>query len=146
MADGFTWTLTGAREVQRRLRDYPPKLQNKALRPAARSAMKIVRDAARVRARQFDDPDTPAQIWRLIVTQVGKMKEPGVIMRVGVQGGARSRKDKAYPWYWRLIELGSETMRARPFLRPSLDNNAQAVAAKFISESNARMDKLPAGP
>lgn len=144
--DGVTFTLTGAEVAERRLRQFAPKLQRKALRAAARSAMKIVQNAARASAKQFDDPETPPQIWRLIVIQVGKMKEPGVIMRVGVQGGARSRKDKTYPWYWRLIELGSEHQRARPFLRPALANNAQAVASKFISDLNAQIDKLPVGP
>lgn len=145
MATDITFTLTGADAVQRRLQQFPLKLQRKALRAAARSAMKIVQASARASAKQFDDPDTTAQIWRLIVTQAGKMKEPGVIMRVGVMGGARSRKDKDDPWYWRLIELGSEKQRARPFLRPALENNAQAVASKFISNLNAQIDKLPVG-
>lgn len=145
-ADGIEFKLSGADAVRRRLRTFEPKLRRKALRSAARSAMKIVQQAASANAKQFDDPDTPPQIWRLIKIQVGKMKEPGVIMRVGIQGGARSRKDKNFPWYWRLIELGSEKMRARPFLRPAMENNAQAVASKFVSELNAQMDKLPVEP
>lgn len=143
--DDITFTLTGAEVVERRLRQLPPKLQGKALRSAARSAMKIVQASARASAKQFDDPDTPAQIWRLIVIQAGRMKEPGVLMRVGVAGGARSRKDKNYPWYWRLIELGSEQQRARPFMRPALENNAEAVASKFTSDLNAQIDKLTVG-
>lgn len=142
MASDVTFTLTGAAAVQRRLQAFPLKLQRKALRAAARSAMKIVQSAARANAKRIDDPETGRQIWREIKTQAGKMKEPGVIMRVGVMGGAVSAKSKTPPWYWRLVELGTEHQRAQPFLRPALENNAQAVAAKFISELNAQIDKL----
>jgi HK97 gp10 family phage protein len=144
--DNVTFTLTGAEAVQRRLRTFAPKLQRKALRAAARSAMKIVQQAARANAKRIDDPDTGNQIWREIKIQAGKMREPGVIMRVGVAGGAVSAKSKTPPWYWRLIELGTEHTRAQPFLRPALENNVQSVASKFISELNVQIDKLPAGP
>lgn len=144
--DGVTFTLTGAEVAERRLRQFAPKLQRKALRAAARSAMKIVQSAARANAKRIDDPDTGNQVWREIKIQAGKMREPGVIMRVGVMGGAVSSKSKTPPWYWRLIELGTEHQRARPFLRPALENNVQSVASKFISDLNAQIDKLPVGP
>jgi HK97 gp10 family phage protein len=145
MAADVTFTLTGAAAVQRRLQALPPKLQRKGLRAAARSAMKIVQSAARANAKGIDDPESGRQIWREIKIQAGKMKEPGVIMRVGVMGGAVSSKSKTPPWYWRLVELGTEHQRARPFLRPALENNAQAVASKFVSELNVQIDKLSAG-
>lgn len=145
MATDITFTLRGAEAVQRRLQGFPIKLQRKALRAAARSAMKIVQSAARANAKRIDDPESGNQIWREIKTQAGKMREPGVIMRVGVMGGAVSSKSKTPPWYWRLVELGTEHQRAQPFLRPALDNNAQAVAAKFVSELNAQIDKLSVG-
>jgi HK97 gp10 family phage protein len=145
MATEVTFALTGAEAVQRRLQQFPLKLQRKALRAAARSAMKIVQASARANAKRIDDPESRTQIWREIKTQAGRMKEPGVIMRVGVMGGAVSSKSKTPPWYWRLIELGTEHQRAQPFLRPALDNNAQAVASKFVSELNAQIDKLSVG-
>jgi HK97 gp10 family phage protein len=141
--DGITWTLTGADGIERRLRTFAPRLQKKALRAAARRSMTIVRDAARANARQFDDPETGTQVWRLITVREGRMREPGILMRVGVAGGARSRRSKDPPWYWRLIEFGTEKMRARPFMRPALENNAQTVASKFVTELDAQIDKLP---
>lgn len=140
--DSVTFTLTGTESATRRLRTFAPKLQRKALRAAARSAMKIVQAAARANAKRIDDPDTGNQIWREIKIQAGKMREPGVIMRVGVMGGAVSSKSKTPPWYWRLIELGSEHQRAQAFMRPALANNAEAVAKKFIADLNVQIDKL----
>lgn len=145
MADEIAFTLTGAESTVRRLREFPPKLQRKALRRSARAAMRIVQKAARANAKRIDDPETGPQIWREIRIQTGRMREPGVMMRVGVAGGAKSAKSKSPPWYWRLVELGTENTRAQPFMRPALENNAQAVADTFVRETNAEIDKLVAG-
>lgn len=144
MTNEFTFQLTGAQRVMQRLREFPPKLQKKGIRRAARVSMKIVQDSARSAAKAFDDPETNVQIWRLIVIRDGKMREPGIRMRVGVAGGARSSRSKDPPWYWRLIELGTERMRARPFMRPALESNAEAVAERFERELNVELDILAA--
>lgn len=144
MTNDFTFQLTGADRVARRLRDFPPKLQKKGIRRAARVSMKIVQSAARAGAKGFDDPSTESQIWRRIIIREGRMPEPGVRMRVGVAGGARSSRSKDPPWYWRLIELGTERQRARPFMRPALENNAEAVADRFARELNAELDIISA--
>lgn len=144
MADEMTFTMTGTDKVMRRLRDFPPKLQKKGLRRAARVSMNIVRNAARAAARQFDDPSTQTQIWRLIIVREARGREPGIRMRVGVAGGARSSRSKVPPWYWRLIELGTEEQRARPFMRPALENNAEAVADRFERELNVELDIIAA--
>lgn len=144
VADEFTFTLSGTDKVMRRLRDFPPKLQKKGLRRAARVSMNIVRDAARAAARQFDDASTERKIWRLITVREGREREPGIRMRVGVAGGARSSRSKVPPWYWRLIEMGTEEHPARPFMRPALENNAQAVAERFERELNVELDIIAA--
>ena len=145
MSDGVEFKLTGAEALQRKLHNFAPKFQRKGLRTAARKAMQPVRRAARANARAVDDPDTANHIWKLITLRAGRMREPGVIMRVGVIGGAVSSESKQPPWYWRLVELGTETMRAQPFMRPALDNNYAAVADTFVREANAELDKLAAG-
>lgn len=142
--DAFKFTLSGTDVVAARLRDFPPNLQKKALPRAAREAMKIVRDAARANARRLDDPNTDQQFWRLIQTRRGRYSHPGIRMRVGVVGGAISSKSKAHPWYWRLVELGSETKPARPFMRPALETNAKAVADRLARILSVELDILAA--
>lgn len=146
MSDAIEFKLTGAEALQRKLHNFAPKFQKKGLRSAARKAMRPVQQAARANAKQVDDPDTANPIWRRITTRAGRMREPGVMMRVGIIGGAVSSKSKDPPWYWRLIELGTETQRARPFMRPALENNVTAVADGFVREANAALDKLAQEP
>jgi HK97 gp10 family phage protein len=140
----FKFSIAGADAAAARLRDLPPKLHKKGLPRAARAAMKIVQDAARASARGLDDPTTDQKFWRLIQIRKGRLRGPGVRMRVGVVGGAISSRSKTHPWYWRLIELGTETQPAKPFMRPALETNAKAVADRFARELNVELDILSA--
>ena len=136
--------IKGAAELLKRMREFTPKLQRRGARRATRRAMSVVRDAVKASARQFDDPATPQQIWKLVsIAESSRQSKAvgGVVMRVGIRGGAKSRKDKAHPWYWRLRELGSEHQRAQPFIRPALENNAQAVADRLVTELNKALDQ-----
>lgn len=142
MRNSFKFSISGTADVSSRFDSYPPAMQKKALPKAARAAMKIVQDAARASARSLDDPETERKFWRLIQIRRGRHRGPGVRMRVGVVGGALSAKSKQHPWYWRLIELGTETMPARPFLRPALETNAKAVADRLASQLAVELDKL----
>jgi len=144
MSGGFEFKLKGADKLHRKMRAFPGKLQKRGLRSAARKAMNIVRDDARARAKQFDDPSTGEKIWKQIaVSQGGKRSrsQGDVVMRVGVRGGARSSKSKTPPWYWRLLEFGTEKMKAQPFLRPSLENNVSAVTEKLVTELKNEIDR-----
>lgn len=148
MADFLTIKVEGLDKVSRKLKRITRDMQTKVIRAAARKAMNTVRDAARARAQQFDDPETPEKIWRLITTQESRRRSQGfqgVVMRVGVRGGAKSSKERVPPWYWRLKEFGTEKMEAEPFMRPSLTENADKVLNTMVNETNKALDKLTAG-
>lgn len=138
--------------------------QKKAATRSARRAMAIVRKAAIENAKAIDDEQTSERIWRNIATSAAKTKLDFVLMRVGVRGGARSymqtranvRKgivgqqyatdgSKQNPggdtWYWRLLEFGTARTRAKPFMRPALNNNAQNVESEFVADYKAQLDK-----
>lgn len=66
--------------------------------------------------------------------------------RVGVQYGAKLSKhpDKAANSptpHWRLLELGTEKMKAQPFLRPAADASIDAVVNAFISGYGPALDR-----
>jgi HK97 gp10 family phage protein len=137
--------LRGLDGVLKRLRSITPKLQAKGLRAAGTKAMRIVRDAARNRVRALDDPKTPANIAKNIVTRYdakGSKREGGLLVKVGIIGGARPHKGNADTGHWRFVEFGKEGVPARPFMRPALETNAQRVADIFTTELNAQLDKL----
>lgn len=125
----------GAEQLLANLKSLGPKVQRKHARRAARRAMKVVMDDARSAAKAFDDPASPRKIWKEIVTVESSRQSKragGVVMRVGVRGGAR--KGASDVFYWRFLELGTEKMRARPFLRPALEQNSQDVYDKLAAE------------
>lgn len=54
--------------------------------------------------------------------------------------GELSGKGKGNPggdtWYWRLVEFGTQSSRAQPFLRPALSSNLEKVQYRFSVEIN----------
>lgn len=124
--------LTGAEEIVAKLSTFSSKLQQAAGRRSARRAMAVVRAAAREAVRAHDDPESSERIWKNVYIQQSRRQSAavgGVVMRVGVLGGARqyagtraNRRagrvgktyktggDKGNPggdtWYWRMLEFG----------------------------------------
>lgn len=141
--------ITGLDEVQAKLRQLGNKRKAKnAATRASRKAMNIVKKAARENAKRLDDKDSPEKIWKNIVVKAGKTKGyDNVTMKVGVKGGAKKRAQSGKPnsggdtWYFRLVEYGSSTNSASPFMRPALNNNMNAVQAEFTRAYSAELDK-----
>jgi HK97 gp10 family phage protein len=137
-------------EIINKMSTFASKLQRRGVGQAARKAMNIVRDSARTKARQFDDPATPESvIWKNIVTQQGSRRaarqaNADLIMRVGVRGGAKDPKtgDPRATFHWRFIEFGTSTIGARPFMLPALAENAQKVSDTFTAELRKAVDRI----
>lgn len=147
--------FNGFERAMAKLRRLPPEIEKRALPKAMRAGAQIVRRAAIQNALKIDDPATAEQIARNIVVQFAprySKRIRGVVMRVGVMGGARQygntkenvRKrrvgktyktagDKGNPggdtWYWRFVEFGiqSRGIGARPFMLPALERNGGAA-------------------
>jgi HK97 gp10 family phage protein len=148
VADEFK--IEGLEEVQRKLKELPEKFGKRGMRRALRKGANVVRDAARNNAKRIDDPATREDISKNIAVYSGGAKREsragGVMMRVGVRGGARpTRGDNGAPggatWYWRLVEFGSSLVAARPFMRPALFNNAGRVADTVTQAAKVELDK-----
>ena len=149
----FDVKITGGADMLTRLSALPDKLQKKGAVRASRKAMRVALNAAKATARQFDDPESAERIWRNIASQNSSRegrREGGVVMRLGVMGGARSyantrenrRKGRAGAtyktagskgnpggdtWYWRFLELGRQGMTAQEFIVPAVMENAQMI-------------------
>jgi HK97 gp10 family phage protein len=136
--------LRGLEPALAKLRELNKAMTTKAVRAAGTRAMRIVRDAARNGARQIDDPETASNIAKNIVTRYNRrasQREGGVVVQVGVQGGAKPRKGDEDMGHWRLVEFGTSKMAAHPFMRPALESNVNAVTEKFIQELEPQIDK-----
>ena len=169
-------TLVASTDVVKRLKGLNEKMQKTEARKAARKAMQVVRKAAVTNAQGIDDPDTKDQrIWKNISVQYSPRQSKrvgGVVMRVGVKGGARQysttkenvrrglaklydkSQNKWYKtlgdagnpggdtWYWRFLEFGTSKMGARPVLQQALAENTQQVTDVVVGEIKLSLDKM----
>jgi HK97 gp10 family phage protein len=149
--------LKGLPELRRKLRLLPEELRLRGFRSGMRTAAKVVEAAAKLNAKtEASDPETGNDIARNITTKFSQKayKNQGRIMfRVGVQGAAikppnsagKSANTTGNPggdtWYWRFIEFGTSRQRARPFMRPALENNAEIVAEVAQTEIAKAIDR-----
>ena len=144
--------VQGLAEIERKLKLLPERIGNSAMRRALRKGANVIRDAARANAKRIDDPETREAIYKNIaVAGGGRRRERqagGVMMRVGVRGGARPLKkgtDTGLPGgnttHWRLVEFGTSKARAQPFMRPAAASSAGAAYQAFAAAAPAEIDK-----
>jgi HK97 gp10 family phage protein len=147
----FESKLEGADEILRKLKLLPQRIGNNAMRRALRKGANVIRDAARNNAKRIDDPETREQIWKNIAVYGGGRKREkqvgGVMMRVGVRGGARFDPSAGNlpggntTGHWRHVELGTSEMAAQPFLRPAGAEKASAAVSAIVADMNIQIDK-----
>lgn len=141
--------LDGVDALRKNLAMLSKEVQLKTARTAARKAANVIRDAAKANAERIDDTETANSIARNIVVQASAkdFKRTGdLIFRIGVRGGAKSRKDNEKnpggdTFYWRFIEFGTSKKAARPFLLPALRDNIQSATDTFVREFDAGLNR-----
>lgn len=150
--------IHGLDAIQAKLSKLPERLGRNAMRRSLRKGANIIRDAARSNARRYDDPSTPENIAKNIVSQNGgrKMERQlgGPVVRVGVLGGAKKKKGesggKANPggetWYWRLLEFGftlpsGKHYPAQSFMRRAAAEKSGAAMDAIVSAMSTELDK-----
>lgn len=144
MADWVEYKLTGADELSATFRGLAEEMRLKVVTPAAKDAMEIVLADAKSRASRIDDPETSNYIPKnlAIVERKAIGVEVGaVVMSVGVRKRSRGQGGgNTFYWWW--VELGTEKNRAKPFLRPALANNREALFKEFLSSAKYQLIKL----
>lgn len=144
MVDWVTYNLKGADELSARFKGLAEEMRRKVVTPAAKDAMDIVLVDAKDRAARIDDPETanfiPANLAMVERKALGQ--EVGAVV---VSVGVRMRKrgvggGNTFYWWW--VELGTEKNRAKPFLRPALQNNREALFREFLSSAKYQLIKL----
>lgn len=151
MANEISVRLQGLKAATDKMVGLAPKLRRSGLRKAARQAMNIVRDDAKARARALDDPETAEKVWKNIITQESARqgrREGGVVMKVGVRGGASSNQHSqdasgnpgGDTRHWRYLEFGTKHNPPAPFMRPAFSTNVNAVTERFVQVFGQEID------
>lgn len=149
MADGVELTLTGMESLLGKLGAISTDLKQKGGRSSLRKAANIIAEKAKVNAQRVDDPVTGRSIADNIAVRWDPkyFKRTGDLkFKIGVLHGAvlQDHPDKASNAptpHWRLIEFGTENMRAQPIMRPAAENNVTEVINTFASEYEKAIDR-----
>lgn len=144
MADGVEFSLTGVDELVATLREVTYETKRKGGRTALRKAAQLIRDKAKANWLRVDDEETARSIAANVVERWnGRLnKQTGDLgFRVGVLHGSvireRGNPDQGANGptpHWRLLEFGTEKMRAQPAMRPALGNNIGEAINVFATE------------
>jgi len=149
MADGVDFNLTGMDSLLGKLSEISDDLRRKGGRAALRRAGNVIADKARANARQLDDISTGRSIANNVALRWnGRLfKQTGNLgFRIGVAHGAVLQKlpDKsvnAPTPHWRLLEFGTEKMKAQPFMRPAAESSIDQVVNTFGTEYELAIDR-----
>lgn len=149
MADGVDFSLIGLDSLIGKLESVKKGVRRKSGRSALRKAANVVVKKARANAKRVDDATTGRSIAKNVAARWnGRLfKRTGDLgFRIGVLHGAVLAKhpDKnvnAPTPHWRLLEFGTEKMRAQPIMRPALEENIDEVTSTFIDEFEKNLDK-----
>ncbi|MCY1280844.1 phage protein, HK97 gp10 family [compost metagenome] len=144
MAD-VEFSITGLDSLLGKLEAVSYDVRRKGGRSSLRKAAMIVVNAAKEGARNVDDAETGRSIADNIALRWnGRLfKRTGDLgFRIGVLHGAVLPKKgetadistNAPTPHWRLLEFGTETMPAQPFMRSALADRINEVTNTFVSE------------
>ncbi|PKH20244.1 hypothetical protein CIG19_18950 [Enterobacterales bacterium CwR94] len=149
MADGVNLTINGLESLLGKLDSISDDMRRKGGRAALRRAANVVAEKAKANARRIDDPGTGRSIAdNIAIRWNGRLfKRTGDLgFRIGVLHGAVLKKhpdlNKNAPTpHWRLIEFGTENIRAQPIVRPAIDSSVGQVINTFVTEYEAGIDR-----
>ena len=143
--------MTGMKELKEKLKKVSDDMINKGGRSALRSAANVISKEAKLNAERIDDPNTPEKIADNIAVRWDRdtfRKTGNPAFKVGVLGGAKKGGKKSGAgkggdtFYWRFLEFGTETIPAKPFMRPAMDAKQQEAVDKFVEAYKHQLDKL----
>lgn len=146
------WDLKGFDRVSKKLQELPVAMRGKPGRSALGSAVRVMTNKANDNALRVDDPLTGRRIADNIVQRFRSkyFKRTGDLMiSVGV-GTAKGRIPRGNPdegpkgntYHWHLVELGTEKMKAQPFLRPTFQQTSDKVQQVFAEKLEKQIDKI----
>lgn len=149
MADGVEFKLEGIDSLVSKLEAISYDAKRKGGRSALRKAAQIVAMKAKEGAQRIDDPATGRSIAANIALRWnGRLfKASGDLgFRVGVLHGAVLKNGgdtsaNAPTPHWRLLEFGTEKMRAQPFMRKALADHISEVTNTFVTEYEKAIDR-----
>jgi len=129
------------------------KVMGDAVMAGARVARDKVRQAAPVRTRKLQKNIAATRARKSaesggatagirVKKPSGKSTRP---VKRGSRPGKRLKTEYAAPFYWKFLELGTSTMRAHPFIRPTWDGSLPEIERAVRDKLADGIDKAILG-
>lgn len=147
--------IKGLEEIIENLQKLSNKEMKKIMRKATRAGAGEIRKTAKKNAKALDDPKTPENISKNIVTRARRTIDKSEIkMSVGILGGARKMEKYGElkgagkgnaggdTFYWRFLEFGTSKMPAKPFMRNAMMSSQQQAFDKTVEKAKEEFKKL----
>lgn len=149
MAETVEFSMIGIDSLLEKLRIVNDDMKRKGGRSALRKAAQLIADKAKEGALRLDDAETGRSIADNIVLRWnGRLfRSSGDLgFRIGVKHGAvlkdGGEKSQSSPTpHWRLLEFGTETIAAYPFMRPALADSINDATDAFITNYEKTIDR-----
>ena len=149
MAETVEFSILGLDFLMAKLESVTYDMKRKGGRSALRRAAAVIAENAKARAMRLDDAETGRSIADNIVLRWnGRLfKRTGDLgFRIGVKHGAVLKDggelsaNSPTP-HWRLLEFGTQYIRADPFMRPALEESISDATNVFVSEYEKTIDR-----
>lgn len=149
MAESIEFSLIGIDSLLGKLQSVNYDIKRKGGRSALRRAAQLVAENAREGAARLDDKETGRSIAQNIAVRWNgrRFRATGdLAFRIGVLHGAvlkdgGNKTENSPTPHWRLLEFGTERIRAQPFLRTALADHISAVTDEFLSQYEKAIDR-----
>jgi HK97 gp10 family phage protein len=147
--DDIEFSITGLDSLLGKFEEISYDVKRRGGRSSLRKAATIVVQKGKEGALRVDDAETGRSIADNIALRWnGRLfKQSGDLgFRIGVLHGAVLKnggdlsKNAPTP-HWRLLEFGTEKMRAQPFLRSALADHISEVTDTFVTEYEKAIDR-----
>ncbi|HGO9514174.1 TPA: HK97-gp10 family putative phage morphogenesis protein [Pseudomonas aeruginosa] len=149
MADGVEFKIEGLDSLLGKLDSITYDVKRRGGRAALRKAAMVIVNKAKDGARRVDDPGTGRSIvdnialrWNgRLFRRTGDLGfRVGVLKGAVLKDGGDTRHNSPTP-HWRLLEFGTEKMRAQPFMRRALAENISEITNTFVTEYEKAIDR-----
>lgn len=149
MVDSINFSIVGLDSLLAKLQSVKDDVKKRGGRSSLRKAAMLVVNQAKQNAMQLDDAETGRSIADNVALRWDgrRFKRTGDLgFRVGILHGAvlnkGGDKSKNAPTpHWRLLEFGTEKMRAQPFFRRALADSISEVTNTFVTEYEKAIDR-----
>jgi HK97 gp10 family phage protein len=149
MGNEVEFSITGLDSLLGKFEAISYDVKRKGGRSALRKAAQLIAGKMKEGAQNIDDPETGRSIadnvalrWngRLFKSTGDLGFRVGVLHGAVLKNGGDTSAHSPTP-HWRLIEFGTENMRAQPFARKALADNISEATNTFITEYEKAIDR-----